>query len=99
MKKYFFEAKKLQWEKPLEPKHIFSATAKTWVIAADPDQALTLAREQLDREYYGTGVLLGDIVPTGEADLPVDWSYGYDDARRSGRTAQIGDLVGGNVIR
>jgi hypothetical protein len=31
--------------------------------------------------------------------LPTDWSYGYGDSRKSGSTADIGDLVGDNVIR
>jgi hypothetical protein len=34
-----------------------------------------------------------------EHDLPVDWSYGYGDERKSGRTGDIGDLVGDHVIR
>jgi hypothetical protein len=39
-------------------------------------------------------------VLTKTAELPVDWSYGYDDARKSGATETLGDLVGtGNVIR
>lgn len=99
MKKYFIEADKIQWEKPTEPKHWFAATAKAFVIAENAEQGLRLGTEKLEKEFYGTGTLLKNFRVTGEADLPVDWSYGYGDARKSGRTGDIGDLVGGNVIR
>ncbi len=99
MKKYFFEAEKIQWEKPNEPKHVCSAAAMTAVIAASEAEAQTLAEAKLEREYYGTGCLLGPVKLTGCAELPADWSYGYGAERRSGPTAQIGDLVGKNVIR
>lgn len=99
MKKYLFEAAKKQLEKPAEPKYVFCAAAKTTVCAENKETALTLAQEKLRREYSGSGIQLGQVKLVAEYDLPTDWSYGYGDARRSGPTEEIGDLVGGNVIR
>lgn len=99
MKKYYFEAAKKQLEKPTEPKYLFCTTAKTWVVAENEAEAKTLAAAKLQEKYHGAGVVLGEPVLTKSAELPVDWSYGYGDARKSGATASIGDLVGNNVIR
>ncbi len=99
MKKYVFEAAKKQLEKPTEPKYVFCATAKATVCAEDENEAKVLAQEQLQKEYYGTGVALGEAKCVAIYDLPGDWSYGYGDARKSGRTEELGDLVGNHVIR
>lgn len=99
MKKFFFEAAKTQWEKPTEHKYLFCATAKTIVYAENEEEARVLAEEKLREEYYGTGILLGKVKLMDIESLPVDWSYGYGDERRSGSTSDIGDLVGNNVIR
>jgi hypothetical protein len=99
MKKYFFEAAKKQLEKPTEPLYINCAKAKCWVIAEDEAQAAVLASEKLHKQYDGSGTVLGKPSITKVVDLPVDWSYGYGDERKSGDTASIGDLVGKNVIR
>ena len=99
MKKYFYEAPKKQLEKPTEPYYVCCATAKCWVLAENETEAFELASRKLHAENDGTGVVLGTPVLTKCAELPVDWSYGYGDARRSGDTASIGDLVGNNVIR
>lgn len=99
MKKYFFEAARKQLEKPTEPKYVFCTTAKTIVCAEDEAAARELAEEKLKKEYAGSGILLGEVKCVAECDLPTDWSYGYGDARRSGPTEDIGDLVGNHVIR
>ena len=99
MKKYFFEAAKKQLEKPTEPLYVNCAKAKCWVIAEDDAQAAVLAAKKLQEKYAGSGTVLGTPVVTKCVDLPVDWSYGYGDERKSGDTASIGDLVGNNVIR
>ncbi len=99
MKKYLFEAVKKQLEKPTEPKYVFCATAKTFVYAEDEASAQALAGEKLRKEYYGSGIQLGQAKCVGVYDLPVDWSYGYGDARKSGRTEELGDLVGNHMIR
>lgn len=99
MKKYVFEAEKTQWEKPTEGKYVFCAPARVSVFAESEDQAKKLAGQKLKAEYAGTGVILGEAALVESFSQPVDWSYGYDDARRTGRTDSIGDLVGKNVIR
>jgi hypothetical protein len=99
MKKYTFEAPKRQWEKPTEPKYVFCAPARLSVVAENPQEAQEKAAQRFQEEYAGTGVLLGDMKLVAEHDLPVDWSYGYGDERKSGRTGDIGDLVGDHVIR
>lgn len=99
MKKYFVEAHKKQLEKPTEPYYINCATAKCWVIAENEAEALELGCKKLHAENDGTGVVLGKPFVTKCVDLPVDWSYGYGDERKSGDTASIGDLVGNYVIR
>ena len=99
MKKYFYEADRRQWEKPTEPKYIFNTTAKTWVIAETEEEAKALAQAKLNAAYYGSGCLIGEARLTKTAALPVDWSYGYGDDRKSGATAELGDLVGNHVIR
>ncbi len=99
MKKYLFEAARFQLEKPTEPKSLFCTTAKAAVYAEDQASAQALAQEKLRKEYYGTGVRLGQVRYVAEYDLPVDWSYGYGSARKSGPTRELGDLVGNHVIR
>ena len=99
MKKYEFEASRKQLEKPTEPKYLFNTTAKTIVYAEDECEAEILAKDKLEQEYYGTGVVLGEPLMVRCSELPIDWSYGYGDARRSGPTDSIGDLVGNHVIR
>lgn len=99
MKKYIFEVDKIQWEKPTEPKYIFCAPAKAAVIAESEAEGKALAEAELRARFYGSGVLLGQVRLSASYDLPVDWSYGYGDDRRSGLTGQIGDLAGNNVIR
>ncbi len=99
MKRYYFEADKKQWEKPTEPKYLFCATAKTAVYAEDEEEARVLAAEKLRSQYHGTGTLLGEIRLMDIESLPVDWSYGYGDERKSGDTASIADRIGNHVIR
>ena len=99
MKKYMFEAYRKQLEKPTEPRYIFNTSAKVTVYAEDEEEAKILAADKLSEEYYGTGIALGEPILSGCWDLPVDWSYGYGDERKSGPTETIGDLVGNNVIR
>ncbi len=99
MKKYYYEAQKKQLEKPTEPNYLYCSTAKCWVIAENEAEAAVLAEQKLHEAYYGSGTVLGKPVLTKSAELPVDWSYGYGDERKSGDTASIGDLVGSSVIR
>ncbi|MCD7749140.1 MAG: hypothetical protein LUH42_03705 [Oscillospiraceae bacterium] len=99
MKKYIYEAAKTQREKPTEPNYLFCAPAQTAVVAANEAEAKALAEKSFRDEFHGTGVLLGEAKLVASYDLAVDWSYGYDDQRRSGPTGGIGDLVGNNVIR
>jgi hypothetical protein len=99
LKKYTFEAPRVQWEKPTEPKYIFCRTATVTVLAENEAEAKALAEDKLKKEYAGTGMLLGEARLLGVVDLPVDWSYGYGNERKSGATASLGDLVGNNTIR
>ncbi len=99
MKKYYFQAQKKQLEKSTEPCYVCCAPAKCFVFAESEAEAAVLAEKKLTGQYYGTGTVLGKPVLTKCAELPVDWSYGYGDERKSGDTASIGDLVGNHVIR
>ena len=99
MKRYVYEADRKQWEKPTEPKYICCATAKAVVIAETEEEAKALAEKKLHDKYYQTGILLGEARKLREDELPVDWSYGYGDERKSGLTKDLGDLVGNHVIR
>jgi hypothetical protein len=99
MKKYVYEASKKQWEKPTEPKYLFCPPAQVTVYADSEEEALVLAQAKLKAEYAGTGFLLGEAKLVAAHELPVDWSYGYGDERKSGPTGTIGDLVGNHVIR
>lgn len=99
MKKYYFNAQKKQLEKPTEPLYVNCAPATCWVIAENEAEALELAEKKFRAKYHGSGTVLGKPVMTKCVELPVDWSYGYGDERRSGSTDEIGDLVGNNVIR
>lgn len=98
-KKYYCEADKRLLDRPTEPLYRFVTTAKTWVIAESEEEALVLAKENLEQKYHGSGTVLGQPRVTKVVDLPVDWSYGYDGERQSGPTASISDLVGNHVIR
>ena len=99
MKKYIFETKKKQWEKPTEPKYVFCATAKCTVFAESLEEAKKIAVDKLTRQYLGSGIrFLDDITLLGEYELPVDWSYGYGKDRKTGTTKEIGDLKLNNVI-
>lgn len=98
MKKYYFEAAKKQLEKATEPYYICCAKAQTWVMAENAEEAAKLACAKLHAKYDGTGVVLGEVTYVAEYDLPVDWSYGYGDQRKSGATADLGDLFGNNLI-
>lgn len=98
MKKYIYEAAKKQLEKPTEPKYICCTTAKTWAVAETEAEAAELACAKLHAKYDGSGVVLGELKLIAEYDLPVDWSYGYGDDRKSGATAELGDLFGKNII-
>ena len=84
MKKYFFEARRTQHEKPTEPKQFLCAPARTYVIAENEEEAKKLAAVKFRNEYYATGYLLGELKITNVVDLPVDWQYGYGDDRKAG---------------
>ena len=99
MKKYVYEAVKKQLEKPTEPKYIFCATGKVTVYAENETEAKALAEKKLHEKFDGTGTVLGEAKLLACSELPVDWSYGYGDDRKTGDTASIGDLVGNYVIR
>lgn len=99
MKKYFYEAQKKQLEKPTEPLYVYCAKARCVVCAENEAEAEVLAAKKLQEKLCGKGVVLGKLVLTKCTELPVDWSYGYGDDRKSGDTASIGDLVGNHVIR
>lgn len=99
MKKYFYEAQKKQLEKPTEPFYVYCAPAKCFVTAESEEEAAVLAQKKLTEQYQGTGVVLGKPVLTKVADLPVDWSYGYGDERKSGDVGDTVALLSGSVIR
>lgn len=99
MKKYVYEAAKRQLEKPTEPLYMFCPTAKVTVYAGTEEEARVLAEAKLHELHDGTGVVLSEANFVRCDELPVDWSYGYGDERKSGDTASIGDLVGNHVIR
>ena len=84
MKNYHFTAEKKQWEKPTEPKYVFCPPAAVTVTAETEEEARALAEAMLREEYYGTGVLLGQVKLSGITELAVDWNYGYGDDRGSG---------------
>jgi len=100
MKKYFFEADKKQWEKPTEPKYVFCAPARVWVVADSEEEARSLALAELDKKYHGTGTILDDehLRLTKVTDLAEDWNYGYGDGRGTGsaddRAALLTDNLG-----
>ena len=84
MKKFIFEATKRQWEKPTEPKQYLCAAARVAVVAETKAKALKLAKEELRRQYLGSGTVLGEIRFVEAVDLAVDWNYGYGDERGKG---------------
>lgn len=99
MKKYFFEANKKQLEKPTEPLYVFCKPAEIAVCAEDEQAAQALAEQKLREKYHGTGFLLGQVRLVGSAELPVDWSYGYGDARKTGCIDDPAALVRDTIIR
>lgn len=99
MKVFYCEAQYKQLEKPTEPLYLYNMAHKCKVFAESEAEALELAEKKLHAAHDGTGVWLGKVVITKSAQLPVDWSYGYGEERRSGCTCKIGDLVGSSVIR
>lgn len=99
MKKYYYEASKKLLDRSTEPLYVHCTTAKCWVIAESEAEAEKLACAKLHAKYDCTGTVLGKLTLTKSAELPIDWSYGYGDERKSGDTAALGDLVGNNVIR
>lgn len=98
MKKFYFEADRKQWEKPTEPKYMFCATAKVWAVAETEEEARAIALRKLADKYDGTGILLDEprLRLTKSAELPVDWSYGYGDARSTGTPEDKAALVRDN---
>lgn len=96
MKRFVFEADKDLHEKPSEPKHVFNSTAKAVVIAEDVVAATEMAKAKLRQEFLGTGILLKNVRLAREDELPVDWSYGYDDGRLTG---DVKDKIGSAQIR
>mgnify|MGYP007069911077 CR=1 FL=1 len=84
MKKYIYEANKKQWEKPTEPKYVFCPPAQVTVYAENGAEADEKAALQFRDMYQSAGVILGDIRQVAAYDLPVDWNYGYGDARGTG---------------
>ena len=99
MKKYYYEAQKKQLEKESEPFYICCSKTRCWVIAEDEAEAEKLAYAELRAKNHATGAVFGKLVMTKCVELPVDWSYGYGENRKSGCTACVGDLVGNDVIR
>ncbi len=99
MKKYYCEAQKKQLEKPTEPKYLFCATAKCFVLAENEEEALEKAAAEFREMYAGTGVVLGRIRITKSAALPVDWSYGENENAIAGDAAAMAELISHNVIR
>jgi hypothetical protein len=97
MKKYTFEADRYPHEKPLEPKHIFTPPASIAVTAENEAEAIKKAEAGLNKAYYGSGILLGDIRLAKTDDLPVDWNYGYGENRVYGN--DIRDKIGPSQIR
>lgn len=97
MKRYVFEADKHLHEKTREPKYIFTPHARIAVYAENDDEALEKARAGLDREYHGTGILLGAMRPVKADEVPVDWNYGYGEGRVWGE--DIKDKIGPAQIR
>lgn len=99
MKKYYCEAQKKQLEKPTEPKYLFCATAKCFVLAESEEEALKKAEAEFQEMYEGTGVALGRIRITKSAALPVDWSYGENQNAVVGDPSAMAELIRHNVIR
>ncbi len=99
MKKYFYQAAKHQLEKPTEPQYVSCAPATVIVFADSRQEADRLAQEKLECQFYGTGLVLGAPQLVKEADLPVDWSYGYGENCRPGDAESMAALKAGNVIR
>lgn len=92
MKKYIFEADKTQREKPTEPKYVFCAPARVAVYAETDEDAMALAREKLNKQYAGTGFLLGSVRPVQSCDSVIDWNYGYGGERGSGTAKELAAL-------
>ncbi len=100
MKKYIYEAPKTQWEKPEIADYIFCAPAEISVLASSEDEAMELARTKIQKQYTGSGqLLLSGLRLVASYDLPVDWSYGYGDERKTGHVPQEIDTVSCYEIR
>ena len=96
-KKYLFEAEKSLTERSYPGPYLFVAPAQVSVLASDEEDARQKAAAKLQKAWHGTGVELGELTLVRSDALPVDWSYGYGDDRKSG--SNISDLVGQSEIR
>ena len=96
-KKYLFEAEKKLTERSYPGPYLFVAPAQVLVLASGEEEARQKAAEKLQKAWHGTGVELGELKLVRSDALPVDWSYGYGDDRKSG--SNISDLVGQSLIR
>ena len=92
MKYFIFEADRTQWEKPTEAKYVFCPPARIKVFAENKRQAVKLAQERAREQFAGTGVLTGTLRLVQTQDEPVDWSYGYGDARSKGTKKVLNEL-------
>ena len=97
MKKYVYEAARRQWEKPTEPKYRFCAPATVTVCAENETEAIEKADKKLTEEFFGTGVVLQDLRLVQTTELPVDWNYGYGDARGTGSASDREALIRDNT--
>lgn len=96
MKKFTFEAAKLQLAKPTEPLYEFCPPATVSVVAESKSAALKKAREALRCRLHGTGIVLGEVKLVSVDELPVDWSYGYGDKRGKGTARDKAALYADN---
>lgn len=74
MKKYVYEASKLQLEKPTELNYIFCPATQVTVLAEDEAKAFELATAKLNDKYYGSGCVLGEAKLVATYELAVDWN-------------------------
>ena len=95
-RKYLFEAAKTLAERSYPGPYQFVAPAQVLVLASDETEAREKAAAKLKKAWQGTGVQLGELKLVRSDALPVDWSYGYGDDRKTG---SVSDLVGQSLIR